>query len=78
MTYLGRGITGPGDKGPVVRGQEKRHDVLWQTVLGIRIRNRNRIRMFLGLPDPDPFVRSTNQDPNPAPIPLINVMWGLK
>jgi hypothetical protein len=29
MTYLGRGITGPGDKGPVVRGQER---VIWHTL----------------------------------------------
>ncbi len=27
MTYLGRGITGPGDKGLVVRKQEKGHHV---------------------------------------------------
>jgi hypothetical protein len=30
MTYLGRGITGPGDKGPVVRGQKKGHVIPWQ------------------------------------------------
>jgi hypothetical protein len=27
VTYLGRGITGPGDKGPVVRGQGEGHHV---------------------------------------------------
>jgi hypothetical protein len=30
MTYIGRGITGPGDKGSVVRGQERGHHVPWQ------------------------------------------------
>jgi hypothetical protein len=42
ITYLGRGITGPGDKGPVVRGQEKGHDVLWAESVGD--------------PEPDPHV----------------------
>jgi hypothetical protein len=30
ITYLGGGITGPGDKGPVVRGQGEGHHVPWQ------------------------------------------------